>query len=435
MPSLWNHLGFQQNPYFATPIDISSEGCDLFVGRGEEVRRLINKWDERAGCVTIIGGNIGTGKTSFLNVCQYLCLSGRRQFGLAYDPPRLLPAFDKVQVEPATGDRDLLTRILWAATRSVGEACERLDLDKPPSCTNLSHWLGTTVSSESHGSSGGMTIAGTGFQAGSTSASTVRAPADVTVEVLASKLALLAREVSELEPYRGIVVALDNIELVDSEDLVRLLNRYRDTLFATANVWWVLIGQRGLFDLIDAESPRVAQRIKGTETTLEGLSWDDFHLAVSARIEHFRTRPDAIGPLGEQLLRLLFDASAGEIRYVFKMADQIVSDAVAREPMLTNVAPDLAETMLTESVRQQVARLGLGARDARILREISERGAVRPKDYKELGFQNAPNFLQSALQPLQEKGLIGKSTQGNAAVYSLRPLAILGLRFDCLRPV
>jgi hypothetical protein len=433
VPSLWNHLGFQQNPYFATPIDVSAEGCDLFVGRGEEVRRLINKWDEPAGCVTIIGGNIGTGKTSFLNVCQYLSLSGKQQFGLTYDPPRLLPAFDKVQVEPTTDDRDLLTRILWAAARSVKEACERLELDTPPSCAELSHWLGTTVSSQTHGSTGGMTIAGTGFQAGSTSASTLRAPSDLTVEVLGSKLATLAKEVSTLAPYRGIVVALDNIELVDSEVLIELLNRYRDTLFATPNVWWVLIGQRGLFDLIGAESPRVAQRIKGTETTLEGLSWEDFHLAVGVRMGHFRTRPDAIGPLSDELLRLLFDASAGEIRNVFKMADQIVSDAIAREPALTNVAPDLAEAVLTESVREQLKRLDLDAKEARVVREISTRGAVRPKDYKDLGFQNAPNFLQGALQPLQEKGLIGKSTQGNAAVYSLRPLAILGVRFDCLR--
>jgi len=422
-------LGFKQNPYFATPIDISAEGCDLFVGRGEEVRRLVNKWDETAGCVTLIGGNIGTGKTSFLNVCQFLCMQGVRQFGLAYDPPRLVPAFEKVQIEDDIDDRALLTRILWAAARSVQETYRRDDAEPPPLANQLLAWLGSMTSSEMHGSSGGASIAGTGFNVGSTESKTMREPHAVPLETLATRLADLATQVVETGPYRGMVVALDNIELVPTERLVALMNKYRDTLFSSPHVWWVLIGQRGLFDLIDAEAPRVAQRIKGTETTLDGLSWEDFHLAVGARLAHYRTREDAVGPLSDELLRLLFDASAGEIRYVFKMSDQIVSDAIARKPGVRDIDPGLAEEVLKESIIGQIKRLGLGPKDHRVLREIGTRHIVRPKDYKDLGFQNAPNFLQGALQPLQEKGLLSKSTQGNAAQYSLRPLGTFGVKF------
>jgi hypothetical protein len=210
------------------------------------------------------------------------------------------------------------------------------------------------------------------------------------------------------------------------------MNRYRDTLFSIKGVWWVLIGQKGLYDLIQAEAPRVSQRIKGTETTLEGLSWSDFHLAIDARKEHFKTRPDAIAPIGDGLLKTLFDASMGEIRYVFQMADAIVTDAIAEDPKLTAIPPEFADQLLRDSVLSQIRKAHLSAREKRVLKKICEGGAVRPKEYKEYGFQNAPNFIQSTLQPLQEKGLVSRSTQGNAAIYSPRSLARLAGSFAFL---
>jgi hypothetical protein len=217
--------------------------------------------------------------------------------------------------------------------------------------------------------------------------------------------------------------------------VIDLLNRYRDTLFSAEGVWWVLIGQRGLFDLISASAPRVAQRIKGTETTLTGLEWGDFQLAVDARVNAYRLRADAFAPIGESLLRQLFDASAGEIRYVFQMADQIATDAIAMDPSLTSVPPDLAERLLRESVRAQIERLGLSAREQRVLRRICNEQETRPKNYKDYGFHNAPHFIQSTLQPLQEKGMLTRSTQGNAALYSPRSLARLANSFHLLGEV
>jgi len=78
------------------PIPLSKEGVDWFVGRGDEIRRMINKWSNRRdGCLTVIGGNIGTGKTSFLNACQWVCFTGVQQFGLEIEPPMLVPCVNK----------------------------------------------------------------------------------------------------------------------------------------------------------------------------------------------------------------------------------------------------------------------------------------------------------------------------------------------------
>ncbi|WP_437643780.1 hypothetical protein [Sorangium sp. So ce362] len=435
MSGLWVRLGFKENPYFTTPINISEEGSDLFVGRGAEIRRLVGKWDESNGAITIVGGNIGTGKTSFLNVCQYLCMTGKKDFGLEYDPPRLLPAFSKVQLESTQSDQEFLVRIIESAALSIKHACEHFRVTVPDEISRTLYWLGSTPGAPRP--LGTVETATAVLQVSPRTPATTQAPQEsASLNELVNRLERLAKATTAIagQEYRGLIVAIDNIEMVDSEQTVSLLNKYRDTLFAANGVWWVLIGQRGLFDLIDAEAPRVAQRIKGTETTLEGLSWDDFNLAIQARIDHFRTRDDAVAPIGEGLLQKLFHASAGEIRYVFKMADEIITDAIAEFPRLQNVPPETAENMLKQSVYRQVQRLELDERERRILRLMCERKSARPKDCKEYGVPNAPHFIQLVLQPLQAKGLVSKSTQGNAAVYSPRPLARLALDFDMLSP-
>jgi hypothetical protein len=421
--SLWGRLGFSENPYFTTPISIGKSGTDLFVGRGSEIRRLMNKWDEKDGAITILGGNIGTGKTSFLNVCQYLCMTNAREFGLTHEPPRLLPAFSKVQLETAGSDEELLLKIIESAAISIRKTCEHLKVPVPDKVDRATRWLRGVSNTP-------QLTEGRGVRSAPESGTKLQSASGLSVQELLGELENLAQIARGINEFRGIIVAIDNIEMVDSDEVVKLLNRYRDTIFSASGVWWVLIGQRGLFDLIDAEAPRVTQRVKGTETTLEGLSWEDFLLAIQVRIEQFRLRSDAVAPIGEDLLRKLFTASSGEIRYVFKMADEIVTDAIADDPSLQNVPPEIAERMLRRSVAAQIARLGLTDPLRRVLRILCERASVRPKEYKEYGFQNAPNFLQGVLQPLQEKGLVGKSTQGNAAVYAPRPLGLLWYQFE-----
>ncbi len=131
MSDLWKHLGFSENPYFTTPIALTDEGLNLFVGRASEIRRMIGKWSAAEGVITVIGGNIGTGKTSFLNVAQYLCMTGKRDFQLAHDPPRLIPAAVKVQLESEQSETDLLVRILRAAAESITICCRKLN-ETPP---------------------------------------------------------------------------------------------------------------------------------------------------------------------------------------------------------------------------------------------------------------------------------------------------------------
>ena len=272
---------------------------------------------------------------------------------------------------------------------------------------------------------------GSGFDVSGSSGHTIRPLADVPLDTLMSKLEMLAISCRGLG-FRGLLIAIDNIEMIDSGDIVSLLNKYRDTLFSIRGIWWVLIGQRGLYDLIQAEAPRVSQKIKGTETTLEGLSWSDFHLAVEARKDAFKTRPDAMAPIGDNLLRMLFDASAGEIRYVFQMADSIVTDAIAEDPSLTSIPPDFANQLMKSSVMSQITRASLSSQRRRVLHKICTEGPARPKDYKEYGFKNAPHFIQGTLQPLQEAGLVSRSTQGNAALYAPRSLARLADSFGFL---
>ncbi len=439
MSGLWGTLGFRENPYFATPIALSEEGKELFVGRASEIRRVINKWSSsKDGGITVVGGHIGTGKTSFLNVCQFLCLTGVRDFELPFDPPLLIPSVERVQLENDQSERSFLVRVLRSTALSIQWTCAFLKEDLPTEVQELLSWTDSTIQASTTTKGGGLTLSipglpvGGGLTGQTATGVTTKKLDDMHVDALIDQLRKLADQATKVRDYLGVIVAIDNIEMIETEVLVKLLNKYRDTLFSIPHIWWVLIGQKGLYDLIAADAPRVAQRITGEETTLSGLSWGDFDLATQARISAFKTRDDAVGPVDETLLKLLFDASSGEIRFIFKIADQLVGDAIAEHPNATSVPPTMAEGLLRTSVSEQIKRLSLSGRESRVLKMLCERGSCRPKDYKEFGLQNAPNFIQGALQPLQEKGLVTKSTEGNAALYSPRPPAILANRFGFL---
>lgn len=432
---IWERLGFRENPYFSTPIGLSDEGRNLFVGRAVDLRRMINKWSsEKEGAITIISGNIGTGKTSFLNVCQFLCLTGVKDFQLPFEPPLLLPAVERVQIETDQTDASFLVKVIRATAASIAWSCNFISESVPELVKETLSWLDSPVQSNSSSAGGGLTLpivlGGGGFQGTRTVASSTRQAVDMPIEVLVAKLRDLAACARKIRKYSGVIVAVDNLEMIEPEKAISLLNKYRDTMFALPHIWWVLIGQKGLYDLIEAEAPRVAQRIKGTEALLEGLSWEDFLLATQVRLEHFKLRADAVPPVDEELLRALFDASSGEIRYIFKIADQIVVDAIAEAPDAVSVPPALATRLLKDSVSDQLRRLSLSDREVRVIKMLCDKKVARPKEYKEFGFKNTPHFLQAALQPLQEKGLVSRSTEGNAALYTPRAPAILAYKFD-----
>ena len=72
--SLWNKLGYTDNPYSPRPIEANELGVQLLVGREKELKKLQNYIKSSDTHATLEGPN-GVGKTSLVAVTGYQLLS------------------------------------------------------------------------------------------------------------------------------------------------------------------------------------------------------------------------------------------------------------------------------------------------------------------------------------------------------------------------
>jgi len=152
---------------------------------------------------------------------------------------------------------------------------------------------------------------------------------ECTFEMLEDVLECLAGEVVSKLELDGMFIALDNVENLEDDQLSDLLMTFRDTLFMTPNVWWILIGQSGLSSLLQSLDPRVSDRMQGTGLELEPIELNELNEAINRRVKKFRTSAEGQAPLPSSVHEKLYNASHGEIRFVFKYSNAICTEFVA----------------------------------------------------------------------------------------------------------
>ena len=72
LENIWELYGLNENPFSTSPILVvgGSIPIESFVGRGEMIKRLSRFIGSKGGSRTFIYGDIGVGKTSFVNVVR-----------------------------------------------------------------------------------------------------------------------------------------------------------------------------------------------------------------------------------------------------------------------------------------------------------------------------------------------------------------------------
>jgi hypothetical protein len=446
---LWLSLGFGGNPYQATPLRPTAEDYDLFIGReetGVDFRTLI---ECQTGCVAVLSGDVGVGKTSFFNIQQYLLFTGLGDFG-----PRVIPALELTPLEAEDSPTELARRVTHNAVKSVEDFCSTQRLAIPRQITKIKKWLSHTGSAA--GFDFGLSILGSG---GNVSMSFHAPPVqDATLENWKDILLVIASEVRETLGYAGYFVALDNAENVDNAHLCSLLMSFRDTLFVVPGIWWVIIGQSGLYSLIDAADKRISQRIQGTGIEITPLSAEELHGVVQRRVQTFRARPDAVSPISQEIHKRLFEASRGEIRFVLKISDDLVrrvvadvrkdavgvvkqlggrttlesrfADFLAQRLVDGQIPDDLVRRRLRDLASTSIRDLRLRKRELAVLQAIGDNGEARASDHQRFRVKTIQDFSANYLVKLFKSGLLHRRQAGPAVYYSLRGFAALAHEFD-----
>jgi hypothetical protein len=443
----WKKLGFSENPYDTKPLTVNQNDIDLLMGRESEQVEFLTTIESSNEGVFIISGVPGVGKTSFLNIQQYIIESGQGYGG------KILGARTLCSVQPSDEPKHLAIRCLQSYTKSIHQYCDEKKKKLPKQVEKTINWLHQNKPSTFEF---GFQILGNGINYGKE----VYLPNlnEASFETLTELLKTISLEVKTELNFEGSFIVIDNVENLHEDDLSDLLVSFRDTLFTIDGIWWILIGQSGLSSLIQSTNPKVYQRLSGG-MELKPITVDNLIKAVNKRVEKFHSS-STIGssPISEEIYLKLFKCSNGEIRFVFKYCIQICISFVhtIRKYMTlekvsidddsfntfmgkymvdTHIQEEAALDCLKEKITEEFEGLFLTNEEKAILIKIGELVKIKPKDYKEFshcGVKTMQEFSITYLTKFTQQNLLLKRQEGKVVTYELRGIAFLALEFGII---
>lgn len=418
---MYEALGFNQNPFFTEALSPSKEGANKFVGRHEDIRAFLTQIAGREGCVHLVTGNRGVGKTSFVNVLQYLTsLADPREAlgsGIKHFPKRLVINFQKLQINTDDTAQTLMLKVTSSLISSMVNLYEEKDKRLPKKISIHHKKLNELITSQTsrgynlsaYGFGGGVGGKSVGYEHGSNSS--INQLSKIVKEVLAVGLKDFNKN--------GVYVIIDNLDIVERNKLVKILNELRDELFSIKSLWIIFLGAIGTYHSIKQhrDGNRIADNLRGTETVLESLKEDEAWeiLKVRARTFSINQKKPSKLPLSEELIRNIYQNCDGEIRFLFKVCDQIVRKVLTNYPSLTFINDEVASVAIKPIIEEETGIKHLKKRELKLLRELIK-NPLRPKDYKKISFGRASEFTNTA-RKLMDMRLVRKREEGKAAIY------------------
>lgn len=155
--SLWNELGFTDNPYSPRPIQGDEQGAKLLVGRDRVLGRLKTLLKSSDTHPTLEGPN-GVGKTSLVSVAGYLL---KNDFDQGTSQQALLPLSEPFQLTQDDTAASFKRRVLFRVAQAFidNHASLKARGFNVPDVNEVSAWLNSPVLNSA---GGGINLYGIG---------------------------------------------------------------------------------------------------------------------------------------------------------------------------------------------------------------------------------------------------------------------------------
>ncbi|MFH0798658.1 MAG: ATP-binding protein [Pseudomonadota bacterium] len=239
---MYEALGFTKNPFFTEPLEPSKESLEKFVGRREDVHSYLAQIAGQEGCVHLVTGNPGVGKTTFVNVMQYVTSFDDPKTcfkDITHCPTLLIPNTKKLQINSDETAQSLMLKITSSIIYSLVHIYEKKEQRLPQEVEKQHKWINELIVSVGK-PTGGAQAFGFGASGGGGSISQA-----VPTSASISHLAQIDRQILESAlpdlGMNGIYVIVNNLDIVDLNVLVQILNELRDELFSIKSLWITLL--------------------------------------------------------------------------------------------------------------------------------------------------------------------------------------------------
>ena len=352
--NLWERYGFRDNPFDTRALSLSPGSllsvAEAFVGRGmgsTESRLMTNFLRSTGGGRVVVEGDIGVGKTTFVNYHRYLWQTEAKT--------KLLTPATEISVQGDWGMRELLLNVLTLLAGRLSLSMLPKEVEGDRLLTELRALTGVLVK-EWSSVSGGVSVLGVGGSAGRTKSLAVQR-GEISTAGLREYLHELLERVRRLG-FVGVILHFNNLELLARRDPSRLATFFEEVrdVLQTPNVYFVFVGYSGMFQQIIVPQERVRSIFFGRSIHLPPLSREEVHQAIARRYQLLAARPKRwIPPVDDPVVDYLYEVFRGRIRFIMDAITSLV--AYLPEGMTGTLAAEAAQSLLEQLTWERVQNL------------------------------------------------------------------------------
>lgn len=314
LKDIWELYGVKENPFSTSPILVigGSIPIDSFVGRNEHIKRLSRIIASRGGSRTFIYGDIGIGKTSFVNVVRNSAFENG-----------FFTHFKEITTQNKWEADELILNTLSAIYSTLKLLKEKPISDELYKKLESLFEIGRTSINT------GISIGGLGGSYGSDQKATEK----LTSFSLQDFFNEIIQDINT-HTKKETIIHYNNLELVSEKKIRYLFDNLRD-FFQTKGVHFIFIGNLTAYSILQSV-PRFSSILSDTPFHIEILTYGEVEEIIKKRFEHLRISKDynIIYPYTNDCLQVIYKLMEGNIRDILNSLSTAVFYATYESPIL-----------------------------------------------------------------------------------------------------
>jgi len=294
--NIWELYGVNENPFSISPILVIGGiiPIESFVGRKEEIKRLSKIMGSKGGSRVFVYGDVGVGKTSFVNVIRHTAfISG------------FFTPFKEIAVQQDWTIDDFMMNTLSAIYSTLKILKEQPISDKTFSKLESLFEIGRTSTNI------GVSVMGSGGSYGREQNPTEK----LTTFNLEHFFQEIIQEINT-KTKKDTIIHYNNLELLPEKKIRYIFDNLRD-FFQTRGVHFIFVGNLTVHSIIQS-IPRFSSNLTDTPFHIETLTFEETKEIIIKRFYALKIsdKYNLIYPQTENCLRVLYDLMEGNIRNI-----------------------------------------------------------------------------------------------------------------------
>ena len=317
--NIWELYGLRYDPFNTSPLLVFGGEIPLstFIGRDDELKRLNNNFRNTSSRI-IVSGDIGVGKTSFVNYAR----------SLAYRDGKFFTTIKEIAIQPDWSSTDFIINTLGAILTTINRKDIKIHDD------TLKRLESLVSISEINNLNASVSIAG--FGVGGGRPTTRNLPGKITMPLLQD---LFEETVTQLKKqgFRELIIHYNNLELFESQDMVNLFQKLRDFV-QTPNVHFIFVGGLIVPSVIQPIS-RVSSTFSDTPIILNNLKLEEIEAIIGRRVKYLTIKEFTSGvPIGKGVIKALYELYDGNLRHILNSLSTAFCEITSEVPVELTVS-------------------------------------------------------------------------------------------------